>query len=95
MSHARDTMSWATTDSDADGAPGRRRSRRNPHRPPCRALPPRLQQRELGRVRRDPVAGNIPGGDGTGGEVVAEGTPEEVGKIKRSHTGQYLAKMLN
>ncbi|OCX67158.1 excinuclease ABC subunit A [Thioclava sp. SK-1] len=33
------------------------------------------------------------GGDG-GGEVVAVGTPEEVAKEPRSHTGRYLAPML-
>ena len=33
------------------------------------------------------------GGDG-GGTVVARGTPEQVAKIKASHTGRYLAKML-
>jgi excinuclease ABC subunit A len=30
------------------------------------------------------------GGDG-GGEIVAQGTPEEVAKVARSYTGQYLA----
>ena len=34
------------------------------------------------------------GGDG-GGTIVAEGTPEEVSKIKGSYTGQYLEKMLD
>ncbi|MBD3802741.1 MAG: excinuclease ABC subunit UvrA [Thioclava sp.] len=33
------------------------------------------------------------GGDG-GGEIVAEGTPEEVAVNPRSHTGRYLAPML-
>ncbi|WP_375173323.1 excinuclease ABC subunit UvrA [Pseudooceanicola sp.] len=33
------------------------------------------------------------GGDG-GGEIVATGTPEEVAKVDRSHTGRYLAPML-
>jgi excinuclease ABC subunit A len=33
------------------------------------------------------------GGDG-GGQVIAEGTPEDVAKIEASHTGQYLRKML-
>ena len=33
------------------------------------------------------------GGDG-GGEIVASGTPEEVAKVKRSYTGQYLAPLL-
>lgn len=33
------------------------------------------------------------GGDG-GGTIVAEGTPEEVAKIKGSYTGQYLKKLL-
>ena len=30
------------------------------------------------------------GGDG-GGEIVAAGTPEEVVRVKRSYTGQFLA----
>ncbi|MEX5730205.1 excinuclease ABC subunit A [Rhodovulum iodosum] len=33
------------------------------------------------------------GGDG-GGEIVAEGTPEEVAAVERSHTGRYLKDML-
>lgn len=33
------------------------------------------------------------GGDG-GGEVVATGTPEEVAKMKKSYTGQFLKKIL-
>ncbi|MFP5386618.1 MAG: excinuclease ABC subunit UvrA [Bacteriovoracia bacterium] len=33
------------------------------------------------------------GGKG-GGQIIAEGTPEEVAKVKASHTGHYLAKVL-
>jgi len=33
------------------------------------------------------------GGEG-GGEIIAEGTPEQVVKIKRSHTGRFLKPML-
>jgi len=33
------------------------------------------------------------GGDG-GGTIVAEGTPEEIAKVKKSYTGQYLKKTL-
>ena len=33
------------------------------------------------------------GGDG-GGTIVAQGTPEEVAKVKKSYTGQYLKKVL-
>ena len=33
------------------------------------------------------------GGDG-GGQIVAEGTPEDVAKVDRSHTGRYLKDML-
>jgi excinuclease ABC subunit A len=33
------------------------------------------------------------GGTG-GGEIVAEGTPEQVAEVERSHTGRYLAGML-
>jgi excinuclease ABC subunit A len=35
-----------------------------------------------------------PEGGNKGGEVVAIGTPEEVAAVKRSYTGQYLAKVL-
>lgn len=35
-----------------------------------------------------------PEGGNKGGEVVAVGTPEEVAKVKKSYTGQYLAKAL-
>lgn len=31
-----------------------------------------------------------PGGGDEGGEIVAEGTPEEIVKVKRSYTGKYL-----
>ena len=33
------------------------------------------------------------GGDG-GGTVIAKGTPEEVAKVKKSYTGQYIRKYL-
>jgi excinuclease ABC subunit A len=33
------------------------------------------------------------GGDG-GGQIVAAGTPEEVAKNKRSHTGRFLRSFL-
>jgi len=33
------------------------------------------------------------GGDG-GGQLVTSGTPEHVAKVKESHTGRYLAKVL-
>ena len=33
------------------------------------------------------------GGDG-GGQIIATGTPEQAAKIKKSYTGQYLAKVL-
>lgn len=36
-----------------------------------------------------------PEGGNSGGEIVAEGTPEQVAKIKSSYTGQYLKKVLN
>ena len=35
-----------------------------------------------------------PGGGVRGGEVVAQGTPEEVAAVERSYTGQYLKPML-
>ena len=36
-----------------------------------------------------------PDGGDNGGTLVAKGTPEEVSKVKKSYTGQYLAKILN
>jgi excinuclease ABC subunit A len=35
-----------------------------------------------------------PEGGDEGGRVIAEGTPEEVARIKDSYTGQYLSRML-
>lgn len=35
-----------------------------------------------------------PGGGSSGGEVIAEGTPEHVAKVKGSYTGQFLAEVL-
>ena len=34
------------------------------------------------------------GGDG-GGELIAAGTPEGIAKVRASHTGRFLAKMLD
>ncbi len=36
-----------------------------------------------------------PEGGDRGGHIVAQGTPEEVAKVKKSYTGNYLAKILN
>jgi excinuclease ABC subunit A len=35
-----------------------------------------------------------PEGGDKGGQVVAVGTPEDVAKVKKSYTGQYLKKVL-
>ena len=35
-----------------------------------------------------------PEGGARGGEVIAAGTPEEVARVERSYTGQFLAKLL-
>ena len=35
-----------------------------------------------------------PEGGHSGGEVVATGTPEEIAKVKRSYTGQFLKARL-
>src|SRR5690554_1813495 len=35
-----------------------------------------------------------PDGGDQGGQIVAQGTPEEVAKVKESYTGQYLSKIL-
>ena len=36
-----------------------------------------------------------PEGGDRGGKIVAEGTPEQVAKVKKSYTGQFLSNMLN
>ncbi len=42
----------------------------------------------------DWVIDRVPeGGDG-GGKIVAQGTPEDIAKVKESATGQYLRKVL-
>jgi len=35
-----------------------------------------------------------PEGGDKGGEIVAQGTPEDIAKVKKSYTGQYLKKYL-
>jgi excinuclease ABC subunit A len=35
-----------------------------------------------------------PEGGDEGGRLVAEGTPEEIARSKRSHTGRFLSKLL-
>jgi len=35
-----------------------------------------------------------PEGGNAGGEIIATGTPEEVAKVERSYTGQFLQRML-
>jgi excinuclease ABC subunit A len=35
-----------------------------------------------------------PEGGNAGGQVIAEGTPEQVAKARDSYTGQFLKKML-
>ena len=36
-----------------------------------------------------------PEGGANGGKIVAEGTPEEVAKCKKSYTGKYIKKYIN
>jgi excinuclease ABC subunit A len=36
-----------------------------------------------------------PEGGVKGGEIVAEGTPEDIAKVKGSYTGHYLAPLLS
>jgi len=35
-----------------------------------------------------------PEGGSKGGEIIAEGTPEAIAKVKKSYTGKYLAPHL-
>ena len=35
-----------------------------------------------------------PEGGDKGGQIIAKGTPEEIIKVKESHTGRYLKKLL-
>ena len=41
------------------------------------------------------VQGQRPEGGDAGGNVVATGTPEEIMKVKASHTGRYLKEHLS
>jgi len=36
-----------------------------------------------------------PEGGSGGGQVIAEGTPEQVAKVAKSHTGKFLAELLS
>jgi len=36
-----------------------------------------------------------PEGGGRGGEIIAQGTPEEIAQSPRSYTGKYLKELLN
>ena len=36
-----------------------------------------------------------PEGGDRGGEIIAQGTPEEVARVKKSYTGEFLKKELN
>jgi excinuclease ABC subunit A len=43
-------------------------------------------------LTREPGVG--PEGGDKGGEIVAQGTPEDIAKSERSHTGHYLRDVL-
>ncbi len=45
-------------------------------------------------LQADKVVDLGPEGGEKGGELVAEGTPEEVAEIKKSYTGHYIKEML-
>ena len=45
-------------------------------------------------VQADHIIDMGPEGGLRGGQIVAEGTPEEVANVKESYTGQYIAQML-
>ena len=69
--------------------------------PDIRTLPRRTKDVNAGRARsprrtgasRNPFALDPEGGV-KGGEIVAEGTPEDVVKVAASYTGHYLKPML-
>ena len=44
--------------------------------------------------RADHIIDLGPDGGFRGGQIVAEGTPEQVSEVKESYTGQFLKKML-
>ena len=45
-------------------------------------------------LQADKIIGLGPEGGTNGGQIIAEGTPEEVAKIKKSYTGYYIKEML-
>lgn len=44
--------------------------------------------------RRNGFGAVAPEGVDAGGRIVAEGTPEDVARVKESYTGQYLRELL-
>lgn len=54
----------------------------------------RSDRARRGRVSKGWIIDLGPEGGDKGGEVVAEGTPEQVAKEPRSYTGQYLTDVL-
>jgi hypothetical protein len=77
-------------------APGKQAQRGDGHQDvtghgntlPERIDPARIKRLIWGEVKWVGV------GDAEGGEVVAEGTPDDVAEEPRSYTGRYLAPML-
>ena len=45
-------------------------------------------------LQADKIIDLGPEGGTNGGQIIAEGTPEEVAKIKKSYTGYYIKEML-
>ena len=45
-------------------------------------------------LQADTIIDLGPEGGVNGGEIIAEGTPEEVAQIKKSYTGYYIKEML-
>lgn len=52
-----------------------------------------LESDQLYKILERPTLIHLEGGD-RGGEVIAEGTPEQVAKVKKSYTGKYLKQVL-
>lgn len=57
----------------------------------CASPPERVEEHNIDLIKcADHVIDLGPGGGINGGQLVAEGTPEKVSKVKASYTGQYL-----
>ena len=87
-----DAFEVCRSEVDRDGIPGDRQPHANGDITKFEAVVVRAIFRRIDAIRQ-PIDLGPEGGD-KGGQIVACGTPEEVAQHPTSHTGRYLAKVL-